>query len=711
MVKTNLTEYGLSVANAERRQKRIGLLIYIGLAACAFAAYEPVRHNGFVEYYDDNTYVTKNPHVNGVMTFDSVVWAFTELHAGNWHPLTWLSHMLDCEVYGLNPLGHHITSLLIHIANCMLLFFVLRKATGALWQSVLVAALFALHPLQVDSVAWVAERKTVLSGLLWLVTIAAYLRYVEQSTAGRYLLVVLAYALCIMAKPVVVTLPLALLLLDYWPLGRVKNVGLSKSNPKETGRQKLSAGRLVIEKIPLLVLSAILCVITFVAQQRGGAVIALEEIPLNYRIANTFVSYIKYIEKMLWPNGLAVLYPVHIEDISPAIVVPCVAIFLLVSALCIYTGRRKKYLAVGWLWYVGTLVPVIGLVQVGGQSMANRYMYLPMIGLLIIIVWGISDLAAAWRHRGKFLVLSAAVVLVALVVITRVQVSRWRDGITLFEYTLKVTKNNSVIELCYGCALAKAGQTDEGLLHVSEAVRISPNFSEARTKLGIVYLRQGKFNEAVECFNELLRRRKDSAETDYNLAYVLTMQQKYDEAIKYYIEAMRKDPAYAEFCNRMGASFLATGKWQEAIACFKGILGSGRSRADVYASLGVAYSQEGRYGLAIDSWTKAAQLEPNSSMVLNNLAWVLATADDPNVRDVTRALALAQRSCELTFYNGAEALDTLAAAYAAAGKFPDAVATAEKALNAAKTVGREDLAREIQNRLELYRAARPYRGE
>jgi hypothetical protein len=345
--------------------RRVLFLISAGLVAAIAIAYEPMRHNGFVDY-DDTEYITKNPNVTGGITCDSVIWAFTKTHAANWHPLTWLSHMLDCELFGLDPLGHHLVSLMFHIANTLLLFRILNSVTGATWASAFAAAVFALHPFQVESVVWASERKTVISGLFWLLTIAAYIHYTRQPRLRRYLLVLLVFGLCIMTKPVVVTLPLVLLLLDYWPLER-----LNRGSPPAGKTVPLS--RLFIEKIPLLVLSAILSVMTIIAQRSGGVLIELEKMPLDYRIANMFVSYIRYIYKMIWPSEMAVLYPLPPLNLLKTTVVVCTLLFVLMSVLSIYIGRRRRYAAVGWLWYVGTLVPMVGLVQVGSQAMADRY--------------------------------------------------------------------------------------------------------------------------------------------------------------------------------------------------------------------------------------------------------------------------------------------------------------------------------------------------
>jgi len=683
------------------RQKHVRLIIYLGLIAATFVAYEPMRHNGFVSY-DDARYITENPDVRAGITWQSLSRAFTQPHYYMWHPLTTITNMLDCQLFGLNPFWHHFVSLLIHIANALLLFWILAEMTGAIWASAFAAAVFALHPIQVESVAWAAERKTMLSGLFWLLTMLAYIWYTKRPRTGRYIVVFLVYGLCIMTKPTVVTLPLALLLLDYWPLGRL-NLG---SRP---AGKTVPVGRLLIEKVPLLVLSAILGVATFIAQRSGGAVVPLENVSLDYRISNMFISYISYIGKMIWSSGLAVFYPLPRADFSNTTVVICTLLFVLISVLSIYIGRRRKYAAFGWLWYVGTLVPVIGLVQSGAQAMANRYMYIPMLGLLIIATWAGKDLIAN-RPRWRIVAaVSAGVVLFTAIILTRMQVRHWQNSMALFEHALKVTENNSIAENSYGCALFDEGRVTEAIQHLSNAVRISPTYSEARKNLGKVFLRQGKLNEAIACFNELIKRRKESAEVYYNLAVASGMQEKYDDAIKYYAKTLDLDPKYPDAHRRMGTALLAAGRTKEAIAQLNEAVRINPDRAEVHVNLGTAHTQLGQYEQAIQNWLRAVQLDANNADTLNNLAWLLATASNISVQDANKAIEFAQRACELKGYNEPELLDTLAAAYAAAGRFNDAVTTASQAVEVAKARGREDFAGEIENRIKLYQSGQRYR--
>jgi protein O-mannosyl-transferase len=626
--------------NEEHREKWIKLFIYIALAAVTITAYEPVLYNGFVNY-DDELCITQNPRITGGITSDSIIWAFTHPHAYNWHPLTTLSHMLDCQLFGLNAPRHHLVSLLFHIANALLVFWIFTNLTGSIWPGAFIAAVFALHPVQVESVAWAAERKTVLSGLFWLFTISVYIWYTKRPGTGRYILLFLLYGLCIMTKPVVVTLPFVLLLLDYWPLERVKwKPGIIPITKNTQSRRMLSATLLIIEKIPLLLLSAFLAVLTFVWQQSGETVSSLEILPLNLRIANAFVSYIRYIGKILWPSGLAVIYPYfHINLLNAAVII-CVLLFFLATVFCIYTGRRRKYAAVGWLWFAGTLVPMIGLVQAGSQSMANRYMYISILGLLIIAVYAIKDFAADKAGRKIFISISAGVLLFIFGILTRMQIEHWQNDFTLFGYAIEVTKNNSIAEGNLGSALFKEGRYEEALPHLTEAVRISPLYSDARNNLGMVFMKLNKFEEAVACFDEIIKQRRDTP--------------------------------------------------------------------IVYVNLAATYARQGKTDLALQNCAKAEQLNPNDTVSLNNMAWLLATMDNSSAQNTNKAIYYANRACTLTAYNNSDYLDTLAAAYAAAGKFNDAITTAEKALSIAKTTGRENTVLEIRKRLEFYRAGKPY---
>ena len=440
------------------------VLISLFLILTIVAVFWPVKNFRFINL-DDEEYVTENPQVLNGLSLNGVIWAFTTKHSSNWHPLTWLSHMLDTELYGLNPRGHHLTNLLFHLANTLLLFWVLKRMTGMLWESGLVAALFALHPLHVESVAWVAERKDVLSTFFWMLTMGAYVHYVHQASPRRYLLVFFSFALGLLSKPMIVTLPLVLLLLDYWPLGRLH---WRLEEQRSQGKTAISrAFRLVWEKVPLLFLVAVSCSLTIWAQRRTVA--SLEGLPLEIRTANALISYVKYIGKMVWPCRLAVQYPY--PEKFPLWQVAGAGLFLIgVSFLVVREARRRPYLVVGWLWYLGTLVPVIGLIQVGSQAMADRYTYVPLIGLFIMTAWGIPNLLSQWRHRRIVLLVSSGLVIALLTILTRIQLQYWSDSTTLYKHTLNSTANNYQVHYNLGLALAKEGKNEEAIVHYKEAL-------------------------------------------------------------------------------------------------------------------------------------------------------------------------------------------------------------------------------------------------
>jgi Flp pilus assembly protein TadD len=621
------------------------LLICIVLAAATIVAYEPVRRNDFVGI-DDSAYVTQNPQVKEGLTARSVWWAFTTLHIGNWHPLTWLSHMVDCELFGLEPVGHHLHNLLLHVANTLLLFWVFKRMTGAIWPSAFVAAAFALHPVNVESVAWAAERKDVLSGLFWMLTLAAYAWYAQRPGVGRYSVVVLVFVLGLLAKPMLVTLPFVLLLLDYWPLHRLE---LPHDRPREAAAQardipyqRSTAGRLVAEKIPLFVLVLASSVVTFIAQQRGGAVSPLEKLPVGYRVSNAIVSYVGYLSKMICPRRLAVFYPLLLKRLPMWWVVMCFVLLTAVS-VGIVVLRRRRYLTVGWLWYLGTLVPVIGLVQVGSQAMADRYTYLPSVGIFVMVAWGMAELLGKCRYGRIGLGVVGAVVLVLLSAGTRRQVRYWQSSLTLFGRAAEVTEYNFRMHDAYGSALYTQDRYEDAIEQFSQALQINPKYTKARNNLGKTYLALGRLDEAVMCLTEVLRVEKELP--------------------------------------------------------------------DVYSNLGLAYAQLGKNGLAVAHLAKSIELAPDNTDVLNNLAWILATVEDAGVRNAAEAVEHAERACEMTNYERPEMLDTLAAAYAAAGRFSEAVETATKAAKLADSADQKELTAKIEARLQLYKAGQPYRSK
>jgi protein O-mannosyl-transferase len=676
-------------------KKKQLLLIIAGLVIATIIAYEPIRHNDFVNY-DDDRYIVENPNVKGGLTQQSIIWAFTKSSKVDyWIPITWISHMLDCQIFGPNPAGPHFVNLFLHITNALLLFWILNSITALIWPSAFVAAVFALHPLQVESVAWAAERKTVLSGLFWFLTMAVYIWYARRPGIGRYILLFGIYALSIMTKPVVVTLPFVLLLLDYWPLERLIS--------------KRSIIHSIVEKIPFLGLSGILAIITVKAQSVGGAIAPLERLPLASRIANTFISYIRYTGKMIWPSELAAPYPISIISPTSAIAIVCTILFAILLVLSIFIGRRKKYLATGWLWFVVTLVPMIGLIQVGSQAIADRYMYISMIGLLLIIAWGAEDITGKRLWLKETVTMSAVVILLITGLLTHMQVKYWRNNLTLFEHTLKVTKDNPFAENSYGAALVQKGRLIEAELHYRNAVRLDPQYFTARHNLGFILILEGKAGEAAACFEKLLQEGHNVAIVNLGLGWALGMQNKYEEAVIYFKESLRQDPGNLDTRQKLVNALMAMGETNKAILCLKESLQISPNQPQIYMMLGAIYEQTGDYKSAIANWTRVVEMRPDNANALNSLAWLLATTGEVSAESANKAVKLAEHSCELTGYKNAMILDTLAAAYAAAGRFDDAVNAANQAVEIAEVGGQLELANEIRDRAKLYKAGMRYR--
>ncbi|MDD2903409.1 MAG: tetratricopeptide repeat protein [Syntrophales bacterium] len=508
------------------------LLLCLLLAGAALAVYSQVSHHDFLTF-DDDMYVTHNPRVRAGLTWPGVKWAFTAVHSSNWHPLTWLSHMLDCQIFGMQPGGHHLTNLAWHLANTILLFLFLARVTGALRPSALVAALFALHPLHVESVAWVSERKDLLSTFFWLAALWAYAGYAAAPSIRRYLAVVLAFILGLLAKPMVVTLPFVLLLLDYWPLGRVPGgpgpapgfAGTGEPRPRPAPR---GYWYLLQEKIPLFALTIISCLITLAAQKGSGAMMPMAIRPLVPRIANALVAYVEYLVKLFWPFPMIFFYPLAPvpwwEAAGAGLVLLVLTIFLL------YGSRRHPYLAVGWLWYLGTLVPVIGLVQVGGQAMADRYTYVPFIGLFIIAAWGIAEATAGWRRRTIVLSTSAAALLLACLLASWGQAGYWRNSQTLFTRAIEINPNNYMAFHHLGMDLVNRGKLDQAIAMYKKTLALAPKYPPAYNNLAIAYARQGKFKEAIPLFKEAIKLTPGNVSFYRNLALAYEQEGKKAEA-------------------------------------------------------------------------------------------------------------------------------------------------------------------------------------
>jgi len=602
------------------QQNLLPYAVYLVLIFATLAVFHQLPSHDFVNY-DDDLFVYENPQVQNGFSKEGVIWAFTSFSPDYWKPLSWLSHMLDCELFGLRPGMHHLTSLLLHVANSVLLLLVLSRMTGALWPSSFVAALFALHPLHVESVAWVAERKDVLSAFFWFLTIWAYSRYAERPRSGRYLFVLLLFALGLMAKPMVVTLPFVLLLLDYWPLERMKLPGMKPKNERSMAQS--SAFHLVWEKIPLFVVSGATTVVTVIAQRQVGALKSIESYPFTHRIANALVSYTSYIGKMIWPHKLAVFYP-YPTAIPLWQSAGAGLLLITISLLLMRAAANRPYLVVGWLWYVVTLLPVIGLVQVGGQAMADRYTYLSLIGLFIIIAWGVPSLLANWRHAKKAIALATAVLLLGFATCSVLQVRHWQNSISLFRHTNKVTSNNDVAHNHLGIALASQGEFEQAMSHYAEALRIKPREQYVHNNLGIALVRQGRLEEAMGHYGAALRIKPDFAKAHNNLGNALAMQGKFEEAMSHYSEALRIKPDFAEAHNNLGNALARQGKFEEAMSHYSEALRINPEYAGAHNNLGNTLAMQGQFEGAMSHYSEATRINPEHAQAHNNLGNMLA---------------------------------------------------------------------------------------
>jgi protein O-mannosyl-transferase len=689
-----MSALGLEQVMSRSGPKSTARWISVALALITVAVYWPVVTCDFVRI-DDWVYVSENADVNAGLSWRGVAWAFRSRLAGNWHPLTTLSHMLDCQVYGLRAGGHHFTNLLFHAANTVLLFVVLRRMTGATWRSALVAALFALHPLRVESVAWVSERKDVLSGFFFLLTLWAYARYVEvQSLESRvlsleskveaapdtfhlsrfYALSLVFFALGLMSKPMLVTVPFVLLLLDYWPLQRLGEARIREAESRFTRhapRSTLLA--LVLEKLPFFALATAASVVAFLTQKGGGAVLNLHTFPLPARLSNAIISYARYLGKTLWPDSLAVFYQ-YPGGWAAWKVLGATALFAGLSLAAIGLARRRPYVFVGWFWFAGMLVPVIGLVQVGCQALADRYTYLPQIGLLVIVSWGLTELLASRASR-RLMVSGAAALLLASAVTTSLQLRHWKNSQALFDHALRVTEHNAPAHYCLGYILETQGKTNEAFVQYTQALSDASDFVEAHRGLAGLLASQGRLPEAAAEYRLALDRRPGFAQAHYGLADVLVKQGQVDDAINHYAAALGALPAYAE----------------------------------AHYQLAVLLSARQEIPQAVLHYREAVRLKPHWLEALNNLAWLLATQPDAKFRNGSEAVLLAAHAVELTKTNNPGALDTLGAALAEAGRFNDAVNAARKAAELAAAAGQNELAASFEERRQAYEARRPFR--
>jgi protein O-mannosyl-transferase len=593
------------------RNNSAAFSVSVLLAAAVFLAFGQTLRHEFVNY-DDNLYFYSNPQVQAGLTWHGVMWAFRTGETNNWHPLTWLSLMLDVTLFGTAPAGPHLTNIILHAANTVLLFLLLRRLTGAHWRSAFVAALFALHPLHVESVAWVSERKDMLSacfGLLALLMYARYARAGAKPPASRdYWLALLLYALALMSKPMMVTLPFVMLLLDWWPLGRFEpTVARSRSSV---------LGRLMFEKLPLIALSAVSSMVTLVYQKK--AIQSLTHITIGIRIVNAVVSYGRYLGKMFWPVNLAVPYP-HTGYASFEL---CCLSAVLIAAVCLVVYRLRSnfpFLVTGWFWYLGMLVPVIGLVQVGMQSMADRYTYLPLVCVFIMLTWGADKILKRWELSATAICPMALLVLAACTARTIDQLRVWQDSETLFRHALAVTDDNFIAHNNLGLALMQTGRVEDAVPHFRQALSIRPAFAEAHNNLGNALLQTGSAGEALEHFREASRLMPDSASVHYDLGNALSQIGHYGEAIAQYELALRIKPDFAEARYNLGNALLRSGKAAEAIAQYEQALRIRPDHPETHCNLGNALLDLGRAAEARTHYEQALRIKPDFAEAHNNL--------------------------------------------------------------------------------------------
>ena len=585
-----------------RRWLTVSICIF--LAAITWVVFGQTLGHEFVNY-DDQRYVYENPNITSGLSIAGLAWAFTHIHSENWHPLTTISHMLDCQRYGLRAGGHHLTNIILHTTAAILLFLTLQSMTGALWRSAFVAAVFAIHPLHVESVAWVAERKDVLSGVFFTLTLLAYTHYARAPSIGRYLTVAFVFALGLMSKPMLVTLPFVLLLLDYWPLNRIKN---QRSDVR--GQKNLLM--LVVEKIPLVGLSAVSSIVTFLAQRH--AIGFTEELPIWSRINNALVTYVAYIWQMLWPVKLAVFYP-HPENRLPLWeIILSLAILIGITTAAVSLRKTRRYFITGWLWYLGMLVPVIGLVQVGWQGGADRYTYLPQIGLYLVASWAIADLSVSWRRQREILGVGAAILLGVLSWRTWIQTSYWRDSETLWTHTLAVTSNNDVAQNNLGIVLLRKGQVDKAISRFQTAVNLRPENAPAHDNLAKAFLQKGQLVDAMVQYRKLLELEPDNKEARNILGTVLAQQGRIREAVEQWQRVLAIQPENGNAMSNLAWVFAAFPEeslrdgTQAVRLAEQALKLSGGKIPMIFRTLAAAYAENGQFSRAIETAQRGLEL-------------------------------------------------------------------------------------------------------
>jgi len=650
------------------------IAVSLFLAAISLAVFGQTIRYDFVNF-DDDLYVYNAPAIQAGLTRQGIALAFTSQHARNWHPLATISHMLDCQLYGLKAGGHHATNVILHTIAVLLLFRVLREMTGAVWKSTIVAALFAVHPLHVESVAWVSERKDVLSAVFFLLMLNAYVRYARAPSMTRYLLVAVLFAAGLMSKPMLVTAPVILLLLDYWPLRRFKQYSSTTGKVLNSGKQLRTKQQLFLEKIPLLLLSAGSCFVTFVLQKRATG--AIPPLPFLWRVQNALVSYVIYLWETLWPTHLAVFYPHPNNTVPIWAVVLAVALLFAITVSAIVFRNKRPYVFTGWFWYLVMLLPVIGLVQVGEQGHADRYTYLPHIGLFLLAVWLAADLAAVHQTRSRLATATAVVIILALAWAAFIQTSYWRNSEILWAHALDVTSDNDFAHNNLGYLCVDQGELDKAIAHFDAALRIRSRKLDPHYNVGSAFVRM-------------------------NLADALARKGQPDEAMVHYEEAIRLQPNYADAYYNRGNALFAEGRIDEAMADWEKTLQIQPNDADAHTCIGNALLRKGSLKEAIAHYEKALALAPGDPHSRNNIAWVLATSSDGSIRDGVKAVEFAQEAVQLSSGRDPNFVRTLAAAYAESSRFSEAVAAAQQAITIAAMQGKTGLANTLRKEIALY---------
>ena len=722
--------------------KKRGVIVAICavLAAITWLIFGQTLAHDFVNY-DDEIYVYDNAKVAAGLSLQNIAWAFTHTVCANWHPLTVISHMLDCQLYGLKPAGHHFTNVLLHTIAVILLFLVLRQMTGTLWRSAFVAAVFAIHPLHVESIAWISERKDVLSAVFFMLTLGAYTRYTRTLSLTSYLFVLLFFGFGLMSKPILVTVPFVLLLLDYWPFKRFVPESPRKLGHPNRAKNRANIRRIFLEKIPLLFLSFASCAATVLAQRHF--INPIDKLSLAERLGNAAVAIIIYVRQLVWPSGLSVFYPHPRHGLSAAQVSVAALLLVAVSAAAFSYRRKHPYLLTGWFWFLGMLVPVSGIVQVGTQAHADRYTYLPQIGLYILVTWFVADIALSWRNRRVLVGTAMVSSIVILMWPAWKQTSYWRDGRTLWTHALDVNPQNDTAHngLCnlalkqnrfeeavfharealqvrsdsadahnnLGLALLGAGQKAEARIEFQKVIETSPSRPRVHYNLATLLLDSGQLDEAIAEFQKELEIQPESVEAQNNLGSALEQRGAFDDAVVCFRRAIQLDPHRTKLHYNLATVFLKQGQFDQAIPYLEKELQINPASAEAHNDLGIALSQKGQIEEAIGQWQKTLELQPHNLGACCNLVWVFSTFPDDAIRSGAKAVALGERALELSGQKDPRIYRLLAAAYAENQQFDKAIETARRGSDLALQQGDSAIGNVLESNIDLYRHNLPLR--